>query len=107
DQLDDVSHHANEPIIVVADPPQELDLVLCHELESIEVVPELVELTQRDFEGPVIRYEQRRRHRVELGRRIVLNLSIRGNLALQLDQVLGTTVASNQHLKRDASDRHQ
>ena len=47
DQFHDLRHDIREPIVVLPKPVEQLDFVLGHELQSIHVVAELIELTQR------------------------------------------------------------
>ena len=85
DQLDHVGHDPDEALVVLADAAEQLDLVLCDELEPIEIVAELVELAQRRLERPLVRNEQRRGDAVELARGVVLELAVGRDLALELD----------------------
>ena len=47
DQFHDLRDDFDEPIVVLPEPAEQLDFVLGHELQSIHVVAELVELAQR------------------------------------------------------------
>ena len=82
DQLNGLRHHADESFVIDLDAAEQLDLILRNELEPVEVVTELVELAERRIERPFVGQEQRRRNAIELRRRVVLDLAIRGDLAL-------------------------
>ena len=82
----------DERLVVLAHTAENLDFVLRDELQAIEVISELVELAQRRFQRSLVRYEQRRGNAVKLDRRILLDLPVGGDLALQLHQVFGAAI---------------
>src|SRR5262249_6884384 len=73
----------------------------------LEVVAELVELTQRAVQGALVRHQQRRRNAVELARRVVLDLAIGGDLAFTSDQLFGALVDGAQLVEPNGAERDQ
>ena len=96
-----MGHDPDEALVILADAAEQLDLVLCDELEPIEIVAELVELAQRRLERPLVRDDQRRGDAVELARGVVLELAVGRDLALELDEVVGAAVHGVQGLQAD------
>ena len=92
DRLDHLRDDGNESLVVLAHPAEDLDLVLRHELQAIEVIAELIELAQRCLQRSLVGHEQRRRDAVQLRGRVVLDLPVGGDLALELHQVLGALI---------------
>ena len=107
DQLDDPRHDRDEPVVVLPNCAEQLDLVLGDELQPFEVVAELVELTQRAVQSALVRDEQRGGDAVELAGGVVLDLAVGRDLALQLDQLLGALVDAAQALEPDGAKHDQ
>ena len=107
DQLDHLSDDGNEGLVVLAHAAEDLDLVLGHELQAIEVIAELIELAQRCLQRSLVGHEQGRRDAVQLRRRVVLDLPVGGDLALELDQVLGALVDRAEFGESHATDGDQ
>src|SRR5438093_832505 len=105
DQLNGLAHHLNELVVVLAHLSEQLDLVLGHKLEPVEIVAELVELTQRSVEGAFVVGQQRGGDAVKLGRGIVLELAVRGNFSLELYEILSASVSNAQRLQTDCAER--
>ena len=82
DQADRAGDDLDEFLVIGAHPRHHFDLVLGQELEPVEVVAELFELTQRRVEPAVVRLEQRGRNAVELADGVVVELPIGADLAL-------------------------
>ena len=99
DQLHDLGDDLDELFVVLAHTREQLFLVLRHELQSIEVVAELVELAQCRLQPAVVGFEQRRGDAVELADGVVVELAVGGDLALQLHHVLGALVHLGQRLQ--------
>ena len=87
-------HDLDEAVVVLPDLGQQLDLVLGHVLQPVEVVAELAELAQDAVELALVRGQERGGDAVELARGVVLDLPIGRDLALQLDQLLGAARSS-------------
>ena len=98
-------HDRDEAVVVRAHARQEIDLVLGHVLQPVEVVAELAELTEDAVQLALVLRQQRRRDAVQLARGVVLDLAIGGDLALQLDQLLGARVDPAQHLHPDRAQK--
>ena len=77
------------------------------ELHAVEVVAELVELTQRRIQHPVVLKQECGGDAVELGGRIVLDLAIGCDPALQLDQLVGLIIDAAEHLQPDGPEHDQ
>ena len=90
---------AVKPVVVLPDLGEKFRLFLGDEFHAVEVVSELIELAERCIEHPVVLKQKRGRDAVELARRIVLDLVIGGDLALQPDQLVGLIVDPAQHLQ--------
>ena len=97
----------DELLVVLAHAAEQLDLVLGDELQAVQVVAELVELAQGGVEGAVLGDEQRGGHAVELARRVVLELAIGGDLALELHQVFGPPIHLAEDLEADRAEGDQ
>src|SRR5207245_69376 len=106
-QLDELGHDLDELVIVLADPAEQFDFVFRDELEPVEVVAELVKLTQRGLERSLVGDQERRGDAVELAGGVVLELAVGGDLALELDQVLGAPVHRAQRLQADRAHRDE
>jgi hypothetical protein len=89
DQLHSARDDCDELVIVLTEPAQQLNFVLGHELQTIDVVSELVELAQCARQRPLVRRQKRGGDAVKLSRRVMLDQPIGFDLALQLDQFLG------------------
>ena len=59
DQFDGLGDDRGEAVIVLAERLQQADLVLRHKLQSIDIVAELIELTQRGRQRELVRRKQR------------------------------------------------
>ena len=94
-------HDRDEAVVVRADARQQIDLVLGHMFQPVEVVAELAELAQDAVELAIVLRQERRRDAVQLARGVVLHLPVGGDLALQLDQLVGAGVDTAQHLHAD------
>ncbi len=86
DQFYQPRHHRDEPFVILAHPGEQLDLVASDELQPLQIVAELVQLAQRAAERTLIGREQRCGDMVELRCGVELDLSIGGDLPLQLNQ---------------------
>ena len=96
-QLHHTGDDPDELVIVCPHAGEQLDLVARDELQAIQVVPELVELAKDGVEAPAFGDEQRGGHAVELGRGVVLELPVGGDLALDLHEVFRPAI----HLAED------
>ena len=103
--LDRPGHDRDEAVVVLAHARQQIDLALRHVLQPVEVVAELAELAQDAVELALVLGQQRGGDAVELARGVVLHLAVRGDLALQLDQLLGARVHPAQHLQADRAEQ--
>jgi hypothetical protein len=83
DQLHDTRDDPDELVVVGPQAPEQLDLVPGDELQAIQVVAELVEPAEDGVEAPILGDEQRSGDTVELACRVVLQLAVGGDLALQ------------------------
>ena len=97
--LDRPGHDRDEAVVVRPDLGQQVDLILGHVLQPVEVVAELAELTQDAVELALVLGQERGGDAVELARGVVLHLAIGGDLALQLDQLLGARPHPAEHLQ--------
>ena len=59
DELDQPRHHRDKPLVILAHPGEQLDLVAGDELQPLQIVAELVELAQRAVRRPLVGREQR------------------------------------------------
>jgi hypothetical protein len=89
----------DKPFVLLLEFREQVDLVLGHELQSIGVIAELIELTQRARQSRIVGGEERRRNAIELARRVMLDLPVRFDLALQMDQLLGALIDTLQNLQ--------
>jgi len=55
DRFDDAGHDLNALGMLLLDSVEQFDLALGHELEPVEVIVKLIELTQGGFEHPLLR----------------------------------------------------
>src|SRR3954462_10330530 len=83
------------------------DFVLRHELQAVEVIAELVQLAQGSGERRLLGYQKGGGHAVELRGRVVLELAVGGDLALQRHHFLRVALDPRQHLEADRADRDQ
>ena len=90
--LDRRGHDRDEAVVVGADLGEQRGLVLGDVLQPVEVVAELAELAQDPVELARVPGQQRGGDAVELARGVVLDVAVGGDLALQLDQLLGARV---------------
>ena len=60
DQLDDLPDDAGELVVVLPKAIEQIDFIFGHELQSIDVIPKLIELAQRARQARVIRRQQDR-----------------------------------------------
>jgi hypothetical protein len=104
--VNDARGDLDEAVVVLPEPAEQLDFVLRHELQAIHVVAELIKLAQRARQRPLVGGDQRGGNAVELRGRVVLNLAISFNLALELD-VLGALMDIAQSIKSDCSHHDQ
>ena len=107
DQLHDTRDDPDELVVVGPDAGEQLDLVSRDELQAVQVVAELVELAEDGVEAPVLGDEQRGGHTVELACRVVLQLPVGGDLALQLHEVFRPAIHRAQDLETDRAERDQ
>jgi len=107
DQLHDTRDDSDELVVVGPHPAEQLDLVARDELQPIQVVAELVELSEDGVEAPVLGDEQGGGHTVELGRRVVLHLAVGGDLALQFHEVFRPAIHLAEDLETDRTERDQ
>ena len=94
-------------VVVLPDLPQQIDLVLRHVLQPVEVVAELAELAQDPVEHPLVRGQKGRGNAVQLAGGVVLHLPIGRDLALQLDQLLGPLVHAAEHAQADRAEQDE
>ena len=106
-EVDDACHLGRELIVVLSDLAEEIRFFVGDKLHAVEVIAELSELTERSIEHPVVLKQERGRDAVELARRVVLNLMIGCDLALQLDQFIGLVIDPAQHLQPDRAEHDQ
>jgi hypothetical protein len=59
DQPDDLGHYPDELVIFLVHLGKQLDFILRHELQPVEVIAELIELPYGCFERPVVGNQQR------------------------------------------------
>src|SRR4029453_8424548 len=97
----------DELVVVGAHTAEQLDLVARDKLQAIQGVPELVQLAEDGVEAPILRDEQCGGHTVELACRVVLQLPIGGDLALQLHEVFRPAIHRTQDLETDRAERDQ
>src|SRR5512134_1595920 len=89
------------------DLPEQLSLIPGHELETVEVVPVLVELTDSTLKRPLLGRQERRGDVVELGRGVLLQLAERRNLAPELAELFGPTVHATEDLDDNNAEYDQ
>jgi len=107
DQLDDPGHHPYELVVFAPQLGEQPDFVLRHELQAVEVIAELVQLAQGSGERRLLGYQKGGGHAVELRGRVVLELAVGGDLALQRHHFLRVALDPRQHLEADRADRDQ
>ncbi len=107
DQSDDPRRNRDKPVVFLPHLVQQLDLVLGDELQPLEVIAELVQLTQRAGQGALVRDQERRRDAVKLARGVVLDLAVGGDLALAVDQLFGAPVDPAELVQPDRAERDQ
>ena len=107
DELGDVRHPGREPLVLLPDLAEHFHLARRDELHAVEVVAELAELAQRRIQHPVVLKQKCGRDAVELVGRVVLDLAIGRDPALQLDQLVGLIVDAAQHLQPDGPEHDQ
>jgi hypothetical protein len=107
DQFDAIRHEPDEAIVIMLDPTEQFDFVLCHERQSIQVVSELVELAKRACQRLVVGRQKRGGNAVKLAYRVVLHLAVCFNFVLQFDQLFSALVDSTQNVKPNAAHRNQ
>ena len=104
--LDRPGHDRDEAVVVRPDLGQQVDFVLGHVLQPVQVVAELAELAQDPVQLALVLGQERSGDAVELARGVVLHLAIGGDLALQLDQLLGARVHPAEHLQPDRAQKN-
>ena len=92
--FDAMRNDLNKSIVVLPEMAKQFDFILCHELEPINVIAELVQLAKGSRQRPLIRGEKGGGNAVELAYRVTLDLPIGFDLALQSDEVFGTLMTS-------------
>jgi hypothetical protein len=102
-----VGHDLNELGILLLDPAEQLDLILRHELEPVEVIAKLIELAKRCFERPLIWRQESRGNAVELAGGVMLELAVSRNLAVERYQLLGAVVRLAQHVKANGANHDE
>lgn len=102
-----MSHNAREPVVFLMKPIEQLEFILGDELQSIDVVAELVELAKRACERHFVGGQQNRCNAVELARRIMLHLPIGFDFSLQPDDFVGLTVDPAEHVQAHCSHHNQ
>ena len=107
-ELDHLGDDLDELLVVLAHAGEQLLLVLGYELQTVEVVAELIELPQGRLQPAVVGFEQGRGDAIELADGVVVELPVGGDLALQLHHVLGALVHLGQRSQpHNPGDQHQ
>ena len=106
-QFHDLRDDLDKSIVVLPELAKQFDFVLGHELQPIHVIAELVELAKRARQRRLVGRKQGGGNAVELGRRVMLHLPIRFDLALQLDELLGALIDPAQKLEPDGPHHDQ
>ena len=97
----------DKSIVVVAELAKQFDFIFCHELQSIDVIAELVKLAKGARQRLVVRRKQGRGNAVELAYRVMLDLPIGFDLALQSDEFLGALIDPVQNLESYGPDHDE
>jgi hypothetical protein len=105
--FDAMRNDLNKLIVVLPETAKQFDFILCHKLESINVVAELVQLAKRSRQRPFVRREQGGGNAVKLAYRVTLDLPIGFDLALQSNEVFGTLTDSRENLKTDGTHQDE
>ena len=104
DHVDHPGHDVDELIVVVSNTAEQLRLVARDELHAVEIVPELIELAECRLERAFVRTQKGRRHAVELGGGIVLDLAVGGDLPLEDHEPLRAAIDCAQRPEADRAD---
>jgi hypothetical protein len=76
DQLDSLADHLDELIIILAHLNEKFDFVFGDKLQPVNVVAELIELSQHRVKGALVASQQRGGNAVELSSGVVLGLPV-------------------------------
>nr|WP_245316237.1 hypothetical protein [Mesorhizobium wenxiniae] len=99
-------HPRRKPVVLLPDLAEHFRLNFGDELHAVEVVAKLIELAQRCIQHPVVLKHERGRDAVELVCRVVLDLAVGCDPALQLDQLVCLIVDPAQHLQPDRPEHY-
>ena len=92
DQVHDTADDLDEFLIIRTHLRHHFHLILGDELQAVEVVAELLELTQRCVKAAILCLQHRRGNAIKLTDGIVIELAVGGDLALQLHHVFGALI---------------
>ena len=91
----------DKSIVVLPELAKQFDFILCHELQPIDVIAELVKLAKRARQRRLVRRKQSGGNAVELAYCVMLDLPIGFDLALQPDKFLSALIDAAENLESD------
>ena len=91
----------DKSIVILPELAKQFDFILCHKLQPIDVIAELVKLAKRARQRRVVRRKQGGGNAVKLAYRVMLDLPIGFDLALQPDKFLSAFIDAAENLESD------